>query len=227
MIIKVSSKEEMEKIYDIYELTDFMLETQKDNTVNRDIVEYTPSEGITQKAPVSYIELTDLTNIEDKLENIPSHQAIVISVNADSAKNINISDNMILNSLKITLTRILKSKTISTKTAGNMGKELAKQITIGHEEKEKLANIYNEVKKSLAKDSLTKLMTDFPNVFTSEVTSYMEKLFDPNSEEITPAIAVFIDNFLNDILYDDNIDQLEISIQIDDIKHYKSILSAA
>lgn len=227
VIIKVSSKEEMEKIHDIYELTDFMLETQKDNTVNRNIVEYTPSEGIIQKAPVSYIELTDLTNIEDKLENIPSHQAIVISVNADSAKNINISDNMILNSLKITLTRILKSKTISTKTAGNMGKELAKQITVSDEEKEKLANRYDEVKKSLTKDSLTKIMTDFPDVFTSEVTSYMEKLFDRDGEEITPAIAAFIDNFLNDILYDDNIDQLEISIQIDDIKHYKSILSAA
>jgi hypothetical protein len=227
VIIKVSSQEEMEKIYNIYELTDFMLEKETNNILSRDIVEYTPSEGVIQKAPVSYIELTDLTNIEDRLENIPSHQAIVISVNSDSAKNIDISNNMILNSLKITLTRILKSKSISTKTAGNMGKELAKQINISDEEKENLANNYNEIKKSLTKDNLTKLITDFPNIFTSEVTSYMEKLFEQDSEEITPAIVAFIDNFLNNILYDDNIDQLEISVQIDDIKHYKSILSAA
>ena len=108
-----------------------------------------------------------------------------------------------------------------------MGKELAKQINISDEEKENLADRYSEIKQSLTKDNLTEIIKAFPNVFTSEVTSYMEKLFEQDSDEITPAIVAFIDNFLNDILYDDNIDHFEISIQIDDIKHYKSILSAA
>ncbi|MBR3628042.1 MAG: hypothetical protein IKN42_04255 [Elusimicrobia bacterium] len=227
VVIKVSSQEEMDKINNIYELTDFMLETKKDNTIRREIIEYSPSEGVTQKAPVSYIELTDLTNIEDKLENIPSHQAIVISVNTDSAKNINISDNMVLSSLKITLTRILKSKTISKKTAEDMGKKLAKQINIGDEEKEQLADRYNEIKKPLTYDALMKLIKDYPNVFTSEITTYMEKLFEQDSEEITPAITAFIDVLLNDILYNDNIETLEVTIKLDDIKYYKNILSAA
>ena len=227
VIVKVSSNQEMEKIYNTYELTDFMSETEENEVINRDIIEFNPSEGITKIAPVSYIELTDLTNIEDKLENIPSNQAIVISVNTDSAKNLNISDNMVLSSLKITLTRILKSKTISKKTAENMGKELSKQININDEEKEKLANRYNEIRNTITDDNLTKLINEFPNVFTSEITSYMEKLFEQDSEEITPAIIAFIDAFLNDILYNDNIDNLEITINVEDIKYYKNILSAA
>ncbi|WP_372520928.1 hypothetical protein [Candidatus Ruminimicrobiellum ovillum] len=228
IIVKISSQEEAEQIYNEYGISAFMFETQKDDLTIREIVEFEPSQGMIQKAPVSYIELTDLTNIEDRLENIPSHQAIVISVNADDAKNINLSDNMILSSLKATLTRILKSKTISTKTASNMGKELAKQVNISDEEKENIANRYNEIKKSLTIDNLSKLENDFPDVFTSEVTSYIEKLFEQDSEEITPAIAAFIDAFLNDILYDDNLEDLQVTINLDnDIKHYKSILSAA
>ncbi|MBO7611730.1 MAG: hypothetical protein J6T23_05920 [Elusimicrobia bacterium] len=228
LIIKVTSQEEIEQIYNEYGLTDFMLETEKDNSVQREIVEYEPSQGVTQKVPVSYIELTDLTNLEERLENIPSHQAIVISVNTDSAKNINISDSMILSSLKTTLTKILKSKTISAKTATNMGKEFAKQINIAEDQKEALANKYNSIKHSLTREEVLKLTDDFPDVFTSEVQSYMEKLFDPDSDEITPAIAAFIDAFLNDILYDDNLEELEVTINFDnDIKHYKSILSAA
>ena len=226
--VKVSSQEEMKKLYDTYEFTNFMLETTQDNVVKRDIVEYIPSEGITQKSPVSYIEFTDLTNIEDKLENIPSHQAIVISVNADSAKDINISNNMVLSSLKTTITRILKSKTISKKTAENMGKQLAKQINISDKEKEKLADSYSEIKNSLTSDNVAKLINDYPNVFVSEVQSYIEKLFDSDNEEITPTHIAFIDAFLNDILYNDNIDELEVTIKLDnDIKYYKNILSAA
>lgn len=227
VIVKISSQEEAEQIYNEYGISTFMFETRKDDLTIREIVEFEPSQGMIQKAPVSYIELTDLTNIEDRLENIPSHQAIVISVNADDAKNINLSDNMILSSLKTTLTRILKSKAISTKTASNMGKELAKQINISDEEKENIANRYNEIKKSLTIDNLSKLENDFPDIFTSEVTSYIEKLFEQDSEEITPAIAAFIDAFLNDILYDDTIENLEVTVQIDDIKRYRAILSAA
>lgn len=228
IVVKVSSQQEMEQINNIYELTNFMLETETDNIVKREIMEYTPSQGTVQKAPVSYIELTDLTNIEDILENIPSHQAIVISVNSESAKNINISDNMILNSLKITITRILKSKTISTKTAGNMGKELSKLINISDEEKENLANRYKEIKNSLTADNLTKLVADFPNVFASQIQSYMEKLYDEGSTEITPALVAFIDNLIDDVLYDDNIEDLNIeNLKLDDIKYYKNILSAA
>lgn len=226
--VKISSQEEAEQIYNEYGISNFMFETQKDDLITREIVEFEPSQGMIQKAPVSYIELTNLTNIEDRLENIPSHQAIVISVNTDSAKEINIGDNMVLSSLRTTLTKILKTKTTSTKTASNMGKEFAKRINITEEEKEKLANSYSEIKKSLTSDNLSKLENDFPDVFTSEVTSYMEKLFEQDSEEITPAIAAFIDAFLNDILYDDNIEDLQITIKLDnDIKHYKSILSAA
>ena len=55
----------------------------------------------------------------------------------------------------------------------------------------------------------------------------MEKLFEANSEELTPAVAAFIDSLLNDILYNDNIETLEATIKLDDIKFYKSILSAA
>ena len=226
--VKISSQEEAEQIYNEYGISNFMFETQKDGLTTREIVEFEPSQGMIQKAPVSYIELTDLTNIEDRLENVPSHQAIVISVNADSAKEINIGDNMVLSSLRTTLTKILKTKTISTKTASNMGKEFAKRINITEEEKEKLANSYSEIKKSLTIDNLSKLENDFPDVFTSEVTSYMEKLFEQDSEEITPAVAAFIDAFINDILYDDNIEDLQVTIKLDnDIKHYKSILSAA
>ena len=135
---------------------------------------------------------------------------------------------MILSSLRATITKILKTKTISTKTASNMGKQLAKQINISDEEKEKLTNSYSEIKNSLTSDNLSKLENDFPDVFTSEVTSYMEKLFEQDSEEITPSVTAFVDAFLNDILYDDNIEDLEITINFDnDIKHYKSILSAA
>lgn len=225
--VKISSQEEAEQIYNEYGISNFMFETQKDGLITREIVEFEPSQGMIQKAPVSYIELTDLTNIEDRLENVPSHQAIVISVNADSAKEINIGDNMVLSSLRTTLTKILKTKTISTKTASNMGKEFAKRINITEEEKEKLANSYSEIKKSLTIDNLSKLENDFPNVFTSEVTSYMEKLFEQDSEEITPAVAAFIDAFINDILYDDNMDNIEVTVQIDDIKRYRAILSAA
>jgi hypothetical protein len=175
--VKISSQEEAEQIYNEYGISNFMFETQKDDLTTREIVEFEPSQGMIQKAPVSYIELTDLTDIEDRLENVPSHQAIVISVNADSAKEINIGDNMVLSSLRTTLTKILKTKTISTKTASNMGKEFAKRINITEEEKEKLANSYSEIKKSLTIDNLSKLEKDFPDVFTSEVTSYMEKLF--------------------------------------------------
>ena len=225
--VKISSQEEAEQIYNEYGISTFMFETQKDDLTIREIVEFEPSQGMIQKAPVSYIELTDLTNIEDRLENIPSHQAIVISVNADDAKNINLSDNMILSSLKTTLTRILKSKTISIKTASNMGKELAKQVNISDEEKEKLADNYNSIKHSLTNENFVKLMDAFPDVFTSEAQSYMEKLFDSDSDEITPALAAFIDAFLNDILYDDTIENIEVAVQIDDIKRYRAILSAA
>ncbi|MBR3655410.1 MAG: hypothetical protein IKN62_08320 [Elusimicrobia bacterium] len=227
IIVKISSQEEAEQIYNEYGISTFMFETQKDDLTIREIVEFEPSQGMIQKAPVSYIELTDLTNIEDRLENIPSHQAIVISVNADDAKNINLSDNIILSSLKTTLTRILKSKTISTKTASNMGKELAKQVNISDEEKEKLADNYNSIKRSLTNENFVKLMDAFPDVFTSEAQSYMEKLFDSDSDEITPALAAFIDAFLNDILYDDTIENIEVTVQIDDIKRYRAILSAA
>ena len=227
IIVKISSQEEAEQIYNEYGISTFMFETQKDDLTIREIVEFEPSQGMIQKAPVSYIELTDLTNIEDKLENIPSHQAIVISVNADDAKNINLSDNMILSSLKTTLTRILKSKTISIKTASNIGKELAKQVNISDEEKEKLADNYNSIKHSLTNENFVKLIDAFPDVFTSEAQSYMEKLFDSNSDEITPALAAFIDAFLNDILYDDTIENIEVTVQIDDIKRYRAILSAA
>jgi len=225
--VKISSQEEAEQIYNEYGISTFMFETQKDDLTIREIVEFEPSQGMIQKAPVSYIELTDLTNIEDRLENIPSHQVIVISVNADDAKNINLSDNMILSSLKTTLTRILKSKTISTKTASNMGKELAKQVNISDEEKEKLADNYNSIKHSLTNENFVKLMDAFPDVFTSEAQSYMEKLFDSDSDEITPALAAFIDAFLNDILYEDFTENIEVVVQLDDIKHYRSILSAA
>ncbi|MCR4662536.1 MAG: hypothetical protein K5622_01450 [Endomicrobiaceae bacterium] len=228
VITKVSSKQEMEELYNIYEITDFMLESEKDNATSRAIVEYNPYEGFTQKAPVSYIELTDLTNIEDKLKNIPSHQAIVISVNSESAKNINLNDNMILSSLKTTITRILKTKSISKKTASNMGKILAKQVKITDEEKEKLANSYNAIKKSLTSENLAKLITDYPNVFITDAQAYIEKLFDNEDVEMTPAHVAFIDAFLNNILYDDNIEDLKVEIsQTDDIKYYKNILSAA
>ena len=70
-------------------------------------------------------------------------------------------------------------------------------------------------------------MDAFPDVFTSEAQSYMEKLFDSDSDEITPALAAFIDAFLNDILYDDTIENIEVTVQIDDIKRYRAILSAA
>ena len=55
----------------------------------------------------------------------------------------------------------------------------------------------------------------------------MEKLFEQDSEEITPAIAAFIVAFLNDILYDDTIENIEVTVQIEDIKRYRAILSAA
>ena len=228
VIFKISSIQEAEQIYNEYGLTNFMLETEKDNLIQREIVEYEPAQGMTQKSPVSYIELTDLTNLEERLENVPSDQAIVISVDADAAKNINISDNMVLSSLRTTLTKILKSKTISIKTAANMGKELAKQVNLAEDQKEALANNYNSIKHSLTREDVLKLTDDYPNVFTPEVQSYMEKLFDPDSEDIMPAVTAFIDAFLNDILYDDNLEELEVTINFDnDIKHYKSILSAA